>query len=240
MWRFIKWTVVILLLAAVLVTGGIFFQGYQLYQKTMADVSLEDVITTYQADDNYVVIDDLPSTFLNAVIAVEDHRFMEHHGFDPISFGRAIIRNVQESEFAAGGSTITQQLAKNLFFSFEKKLDRKVAELMVAWQMEETFSKSTILEMYVNIIYFGDGYEGINAASMGYFNKAPSQLTDAESILLAGLPQAPSVYALKEHFEMGLKRSEAVIDAMIEYGYLMADEKETLLRTIEQIKIQVE
>lgn len=240
MWKIIKWTLLTLIIAVIAYAGITSYKGYQLYRDTMDGVDLAAVFSDFQELEGYVESDEIPTMFLNALIAVEDHRFMDHAGFDVISFGRAIIRNVMENEFAAGGSTITQQLSKNLFFSFEKKMERKVAELIVAKQIEEGFEKKEILEMYVNIIYFGDGYEGISAASRGYFEKDPSQLTDAECVLLAGLPQAPSAYALREHFDMALERSHAVLQAMVEHGYLLEHEMLQLKKDIETIKIQVE
>ena len=220
-------------------SGTVFYKGYKMYQETMADVDIEEVVEAVRARESYVTIDLLPSHLLNAVIAVEDHRFMKHNGFDIMSFGRAVIRNIQENEFAAGGSTITQQLSKNLFFSFEKKMERKVAELIVAKQLESLYEKDEILELYINVIYYGDGFENIYDASMGYFNKHPKDLTDAEATLLAGLPQAPSLYALIEHFDRGVERSIQVIDAMIEHGYITESSGETLKLELKNVKLQV-
>ena len=140
-------SIITVLLIGIVIVGKISWDGYQLYKDTMEDVDIETVVNDIRARDNYVVIEDIPSHFLQAVIAVEDRRFMGHNGFDIISFGRAVIRNLEENEFAAGGSTITQQLSKNLFFSFEKKLERKVAELIVARQIEDTFEKNEILDI---------------------------------------------------------------------------------------------
>jgi membrane peptidoglycan carboxypeptidase len=236
--------IILILLIAVVIIGGIysgsiFYSGYKLYEETMENVSIEDVIETVKAHENYVSIDELPNHLLNAVIAVEDHRFMRHNGFDIMSFGRAILRNVQESDYAAGGSTITQQLAKNLFFSFDKKMERKVAELIVAKQLEALYEKDEILEVYINIIYYGDGFENVYDASMGYFGKEPKDLTHAEATLLSGLPQAPSSYALFENFDKGVERGCQVVDAMIEHGYLTESEGKILEEELKKVKLQV-
>ncbi|MBN2794513.1 MAG: transglycosylase domain-containing protein [Clostridia bacterium] len=229
----------LILLSGLVFSGITFYKGFELYQETMDGVVIGEVFLSYESQEDYVTLENIPSMFLDALIAVEDHRFMDHKGFDIVSFGRAVMRNIMEKEYAAGGSTITQQLAKNLFFSFDKTLERKVAELIVAKEIEKAFDKDTILEMYVNIIYFGDGYTGIKQASEGYFQKDPADLTDEESILLAGLPQAPSLYAMYEHFDRAVARSEDVLFAMVTHKYLLESEKDALYKKIQTIKIQV-
>lgn len=237
--RIIKWGLLIVLLLGVLLVGKISYDGYQLYKETMEDVDIESVVNDVRMREHYIIINEMPTELIHAIIAVEDHRFMEHNGFDIISFARAVIRNIQENEFAAGGSTITQQLSKNLFFSFEKRMERKVAELIVAKQLEGLYSKDEILELYINIIYYGDGFENIYDAAMGYFDKHPKDLTEGECILLAGLPQAPSSYALFENMERALIRAGEVIDAMLEHGYITESEAENLRIEIKNVKLQV-
>lgn len=237
--RLIKWLILCVLFVSILISGKITYDGYQLYKETMSNVDIEMVIDDVRSQETYVSINDMPNHLLHAIIAVEDHRFMKHDGFDIISFGRAVLRNIKENEFAAGGSTITQQLAKNLFFSFEKRLERKVAELIVAKEIEDLFSKEEILELYINIIYYGDGYENIHDAAKGYFDKMPKALTDAECTLLAGLPQAPSSYALFENFDRAVERSYEVIDAMVIHHYLTNSEAEALKKEVKNVKLQV-
>ena len=123
--------------------------------------------------------------FKNAIIAVEDRRFFSHSGVDPIAFLRALLVNFKKRELAQGGSTLTQQLAKNLFFSFEKSWKRKFKELLIALQMESSFSKSDILEAYSNQVYFGNGAYGVNAASSIYFGKRAKNLTLLQAAVLA-------------------------------------------------------
>ena len=127
-----------------------------------------------------------------------------------------------------GGSTITQQLAKNLFFTHDQKLQRKVAELFVVRELEKNYSKDEILELYVNAIYYGDGYYGINEAARGYFNTDPNQITLSQSIMLAGLPQSPENYAPSKHYERAKKRSEVVLMAMIRNNAISRNELEII------------
>ena len=123
-------------------------------------------------------------------------------------------------ELVEGGSTISQQLAKNMYFSFEKKFTRKVAEVFVAMDLEEKYSKDEILSYYINVIYFGDGYYGLGEASRGYYSKTVDKLNFDEITTLAGLPNAPSAFALSTNPDLAKKRQELVINQMKKYGYL--------------------
>lgn len=127
---------------------------------------------------------------------MEDHRFEQHWGIDLIAIGRAAWNNLISWSLREGGSTITQQLAKNMYFTQEKSFIRKIAEMFMAFRLENTYTKDKILELYVNSIYFGDGYYCVRDASRGYFGKEPIDMTGYESTLLAGIPNAPSVAAL--------------------------------------------
>ena len=128
-----------------------------------------------------------------------------------------------------GGSTITQQLAKNLYFTQEKKVERKVAEVFMAVELEKEYSKKDILELYVNSIYFGNNYYCVKDASMGYFGKEPGKMTEYESTLLAGIPNAPSVYALTANPDLAAQRQRQVLEKMIKYKYLTSEEAEKIL-----------
>lgn len=211
-------------------------QGFKLYKDTMEDVVIEEVIFEIRKNEDYVSIEHISEDFLDILVAVEDHRFYEHDGFDIISFGRAFLRNLNQLEFAAGGSTITQQLAKNLFFSFDKNIERKVAEYIVAKQIEKKYSKDDILEIYVNIIYYGDNYNSIKSASIGYFSVMPDELSYAQSLLLAGIPQAPSLYALSTHFDLALERSNKVIDILVEKKLINIEDVKKIKNDIENLR----
>ncbi|WP_302390024.1 biosynthetic peptidoglycan transglycosylase [Eggerthella sinensis] len=149
-------------------------RGFNLYREALEATDLDDMAAAIQNSENFTPIDELPDLYLQAVVAVEDHRFYAHPGFDIIATGRALMNDLKAGAIVEGGSTITQQLAKNQYFSQEQTIDRKIAEIFMAVTIEQHFSKRTILELYVNSIYFGDGYEGIGNASEGYFGKPTS------------------------------------------------------------------
>ena len=168
---------------------------------------------------------------MNAVVAVEDKRFFTHPGIDFLAVGRALLHDIQAGRYVEGGSTITQQLAKNLYFSQEKQLTRKIAEVFVALDLEKSYSKDEIFELYVNSIYFGDGYYGIGSASLGYFELEPSKMNDYESTLLAGVPNAPSRYAPSKYLDRAEKRQLQVLRRMEACGYYSREEAETVAET---------
>ncbi|MGZ9114608.1 MAG: transglycosylase domain-containing protein, partial [Brevundimonas sp.] len=140
-------------------------------------------------------LDALPDYVPAAFIAIEDRRFYHHPGFDPVGMTRAMAANMRAGRVVQGGSTLTQQLAKNLFLSPDQNIKRKVQELMLAVWLEMKFSKDEILALYLNRVYFGAGAYGIEAASQRYFDKSAKQLTVGEAALLAGLLKAPSRYS---------------------------------------------
>jgi len=158
--------------------------------------------------------------FINAILAVEDHRFMKHSGLDKLRTLKALYITLMQPGRIQGASTITQQLAKNLFFSFKQTYLRKLKELLVALEIEHTFSKKEILHAYVNQIAFGAGAQGVERAARVFFDKPAADLTLGEAALLAGLPQSPSRYNPFRHYDRALKRREVVIHRMVSTGYL--------------------
>ena len=164
--------------------------------------------------------EDLPEFYVNAVTATEDKDFWGHKGIDPSAIIRAILHDIRELGFVEGGSTITMQNAKNLYYTQEKRLERKAAEIFAAFEIEDKLSKEQIFELYVNTIYFGSNYYGIYAASMGYYGVPPERLTDERCAVLAGIPQAPSVYSPDENPDLAQQRAEQVLDRMRECGYI--------------------
>lgn len=169
---------------------------------------------------NYTKIDDMPKNLKNAIIAVEDKRFYNHKGYDTIAILRAFIVNIKEGKIKEGASTITQQLAKNLFLSSKKKLRRKIDELILSIRLEKQYSKDEILEMYLNVIYYGEGVYGIENASRKFFNKDVRELSLSECAMLAGLPQAPNEYDPINNYEKAKKRQQQVINAMEKNGFI--------------------
>ncbi|MFV0635711.1 transglycosylase domain-containing protein [Mitsuokella sp. WILCCON 0060] len=171
-------------------------------------------------DPHYVKLEDIPDSMQQAVVAVEDKRFYSHHGFDFEGILRAALVNLQSGEIEEGASTITQQLVKNLFLSHEQSFGRKTEEFVLALDMEWCYSKDEILEMYLNTIYYGSSYYGIGPAAEGYFGKKPRDLQLPEAAMLAGLPNAPSLYSPYVDFMMAKKRQFVVLDAMVNCGYI--------------------
>ena len=169
---------------------------------------------------NYVKLQDIPESMQQAVVAVEDRKFYNHWGFDMEGIFRASLVNLQYGQVKEGASTITQQLVKNLFLSQEQTMGRKAEEFVLAMDMELNYSKDEILELYLNTIYFGSGYYGIKEASEGYFGKEPAMLALPESAMLAGIPNAPSLYSPYVDFMLAKKRQFIVLDAMTAAGYL--------------------
>ena len=169
---------------------------------------------------NYVKLQDIPESLQQAVVAVEDRKFYNHCGFDMEGIFRASLVNLQYGQVREGASTITQQLVKNLFLSQEQTMGRKAEEFVLAMDMELNYSKDEILELYLNTIYFGSGYYGIKEASEGYFGKEPAMLALPESAMLAGIPNAPSLYSPYVDFMLAKKRQFIVLDAMTAAGYL--------------------
>ena len=216
-----------LAMLAMLVAGSVLGGfGYKMYHDALAEQHLDEKVAEIQADPDYTTLAEIPAIYLEAVVAVEDHRF----GIDLIAIGRAAWSNLTSWSLREGGSTITQQLAKNLYFTQEKSFIRKIAEMFMAFHLENTYTKDEILELYVNSIYFGDGYYCIYDASQGYFGKAPIDMTDYECTLLAGIPNAPSIYSLTANPELAEHRQEYVVQKMIQYGYISESEAQTILQ----------
>lgn len=216
--------IIILIVLVILICAFVTFRGYNMYNSALAAMDLDSKINSIKSNTkNYVSYEDIPKDFINAIVAVEDHRFYEHKGIDFISIARAIVFNVTNQSLLQGGSTITQQLSKNIYFTQEKDLNRKIAEIFMASYLEKNISKEKILELYINTSYFGDGYYGLGSASKGYFNKEPSELSLYECVLLAGVPNAPSIYAPTANMNLCIQRQNQVIYAMLEQNYIDED-----------------
>lgn len=173
-----------------------------------------------------VEVEKLPDHVKNAVIAIEDRRFYEHRGFDIIGIGRAFLKNLFAGRITGGGSTITQQLAKNALLSPEQTYKRKLEELFLAAKLEKTYEKDEILEMYLNQVYFGSGAWGIDQASKTYFNKNIEHVTLSEAALLAGLLQAPSAYDPFKNYDRAIERRNVVLGQMKTFGFISEEEYE--------------
>ena len=171
----------------------------------------------------HVRLDSLPPYLVQAVLATEDRRFYRHFGIDPLGLVRASFRNATAGTVVEGGSTITQQLAKNLFLSPKRTMARKLEEVIYAIWLEQRFTKDEILELYINRVYFGGGTYGVEAASQHYFGKPARDVTLPQAALLAGLLKAPSKYTPTRSVKLAASRVDEVLDNMVEAGFLFAD-----------------
>jgi penicillin-binding protein 1A len=175
--------------------------------------------------DDYAPLDLLPRHVIDAVLSTEDRRFYSHHGIDPLGLIRAGFTNLRARKFVQGGSTLTQQLAKNLYLTSDRTFARKLEELALAVWLEARLSKSDILELYLNRVYLGSGTYGIDAAARRYFGKPAQKLTLAEAAIIAGLLKAPSKYSPLASPDAATARARLVLAAMLRNGSITADEE---------------
>ena len=226
----IKRILLLCLIVLVVVAGVQIKGGYDKYKDALAERPLDEVIAELQSKENYTQYEDVPEIYYKALVAVEDRRFYKHNGFDIIGSARAIYNDIKAWELLEGGSTIAQQLAKNLYFPNDNTLQRKIAEIFMALEIEREYEKEEVLEFYVNGIYYGSGYYSIYDASMGYFDKEPIDMTDYECTLLVGIPNAPSIYSLNNRPDLAKQRQKKVIECMVEIEYITEDEGKEILR----------
>ena len=220
-------------LAATVVGMGDLPEAQTPLTSTFYDRHGEVISTRFEQNRFEVSLDELPSYIPEAFIAIEDHRFYQHFGLDLQGLLRALYRNLREGRVVEGGSTITQQLARNLFLTHERTLSRKIQEMLLTLQLERKYSKEEILEKYLNTIYFGHAAYGIEAAARTYFAKSAKDLTLAEAALLAAIPRGPSVYSpylSEETRKAAFKRQEAILTRMVEENYITEEEKNEALQ----------
>ena len=222
--KFIRKFLFAIFLLIIIICSIFFLIGHSYYSKALKEKPLISRVDEITQRENFVKFEDMSSYYRNAVISVEDHRFYDHGPVDFIAIARAFFTNVKNGELQEGGSTITQQVAKNVIFSQEQSWLRKLGEIFAAYDLEKNYTKNEIFELYVNTSYFGDGYYGIYDASYGYYKKSPRDLNLDESSMLAGVPNAPSVYAPTVNPDLAKKRQYHVLNTMLEYGYITKDE----------------
>lgn len=226
--KIVKKIILIILLLVIIGLTLFIGGGYVNYVKATNEMSIEDKVKNIRNERNYVAYDDISETLLEATVSIEDRRFYDHNGVDYRSMARALVENIFAGEIVGGGSTITQQLAKNVYFTYQPSYIRKVSEIFVAYDLEKVLSKKEILELYVNVINYGDNYIGIKAAAEGYFHKEPKDLTLDEATLLAGLPQSPANFQLSNHEAEARIRQKQVLKAMVRDGHISEVQMETL------------
>lgn len=174
----------------------------------------------------YITLNDMPEEFKKAFVETEDARFYHHIGIDPIGIVRAFYRGAKEGELKEGASTITQQVARNIYLNQDRTAKRKIKEIFIALNIDYHNSKDKILETYVNDIYFGAGAYGIGEAANTYFDKQVDELTIPEMALLAGLPQAPSAYDPTVNMDLAVQRRNIVLGIMAKKGLITETQKE--------------
>lgn len=206
--------------------------GYDMYRDAVAAEPVEQKVEAIRGKENYTKIEELPQIYLDAIVSVEDHRFYSHPGIDVLAIARAAVNDIKAGSLVEGGSGITQQLCKNLYFTQEKKFTRKIAEVFLSFRFEKLYTKDEILELYVNSIFFGNNYYCVKDASLGYFGKMPKDMNAYESTLLAGIPNAPSAYALTKNPDLAHQRQKRVLEKMIKYGYITEKEAETIAENV--------
>ncbi len=232
------------ILTLLIILGSIYFVVYciTLINELPSEDELKNfspVLSTKIYDRNNVLITelftekrtwiefkDIPEHVKLAVLAIEDHTFYHHWGINPKRILKAAIDNLIKRKIIVGGSTITQQLAKTAFLTHKRSLRRKIKELFLALMLEHNFSKNEIFEMYLNQVYFGNGAYGIQQAARIYFSKNVSELTIAESAMLAGLISSPAYYSPVKHYERALSRRNLVLKRMLKLGFISKSEYE--------------
>ena len=228
--KVIKRIIIVIILIILLAGAMLTYQGYTMYKQALDKISVKEKVAELQSQKNYTKFEDLPKFYLDAVVAVEDRRFYEHGALDYVGIARAIWTNIKSFELKEGGSSITQQVAKNVYFTQEKTALRKIAEVFMAFEIERNCDKNTILEIYVNTSYFGSGYDGIKEAANGYYDKEPIDMNKYECSMMAGVPNAPSVYAPTKNPDLASQRQRQVLERMVRYEYITEEEMEDILK----------
>lgn len=181
----------------------------------------------FREDRTNVPLKDIPKPLRDATVAIEDSRFYQHSGVDVRGIGRAVWENVRGHRISQGGSTITQQLARNVYLTQRRTFERKIQEAVLAILIERHFSKDKILELYLNQIYYGSGAFGVQAASKVYFSKNVDRLSLSEAALIAGLPWRPTANSPHENLQAALDRRDIVLNRMAQLGYITPNERDT-------------
>ncbi len=232
--KFIKRILALLVLAVFLFAAFVGFKfalpGYKAYKEAISEKPITEMVEELRSREDYTKLSEIPQIYKDAVIAVEDHNFYSHGAVSFISTARAIFVNLKSKELKEGGSTITQQVAKNLYFEMDKSIERKFAELFLAAELEKLYTKDEILEIYINSIYYGSGYYCIYDAAKGYYGVAPADLTDFQATVLAGVPNAPSVYSPDNNTPLTYQRQQQVLDAMVKYEFIDENKAQEILK----------
>lgn len=227
--KFLRRIFLVVFIIIAIILAYLFFIGQSLYNEKIRQIGIDEKIKKIRNDENFTSLSEVPEFYKNAVVSVEDHRFYKHGAVDFIALIRATVSNISQKKFKEGGSSITQQTAKNLYFMEEDNVvARKSAEIIMSYELEKRYSKDEILEIYINTIYFGNGYYGIKEACEGYLQKEPKDMNISEATMLAGVPNAPSLYNPKENLNLTQSRQKKVIGTMVENNYITQKEADNI------------
>lgn len=230
-----KRLIIKLFLLAVLIIAGAagyaLYRGWETYQAAVSQVPIETAAEPYQTCDDCLAFSDIDEDFVNAVVSIEDKRYFIREGFDWIAFTRAMIANLRAKQAVEGGSTISQQIAKNLYYqSVSRGIDEKIAEVFIMSRLEDLYSKEDLFAIYANMNYYGDGFWGLQQASRGYYQTGGNDLTVAQAAILAGIPNRPAVYQLSTGHDAAVARQRRVLSAMLKNEYITQEEYELALQ----------
>ncbi|MBR3167242.1 MAG: transglycosylase domain-containing protein [Erysipelotrichaceae bacterium] len=217
----LKRIVIVLFLTLSVLAGIVFTFGFRLYREKIESTPLQAAVEPYITSSRYSAFDEIDPDFVNAVVSIEDKRFFTRDGYDWIALFRAIINNYRAKGFVEGGSTIGEQVAKNLYFYGEERgLLEKIAEVFLMNAIENEYSKEDVFALYASMNYYGDGYWGLKEAAGGYFDKDTNDLTIPEAAMLAGIPNAPAIFQLSTGFDKAKAREEKILKKMFDNGYI--------------------
>lgn len=212
--------------------GSIFvFYSYRQYEALLAQEPLSQAVQRARSMKGYVTYQEISPHFIDALVATEDRRFFERRGFDFRAFFRAVLVNYESGALKEGGSTIPQQVGKLLYYDHKQTLSEKIEQVMLMYDLERAYTKEEIFELYANLTPYGDGIIGVANASNAYFKVRPNKLTYPQASLLAGLPQAPSAYAPRHHFDRAKLRQKKVLQNCVDVEYITQKEADEYYKT---------
>ena len=228
--KLLSFLVFLCLVLSVSGTVFLFHIGRIKSREATADRPVREAAQVYLDCDSCLAFEEIDPDFVNAVTSIEDKRFFERTGFDWVALVRAVINNFKAKRMVEGGSTISQQIAKNLYYvNVTRGFDEKISEVFLMADLESAFSKEELFAVYVNMNYYGDGYWGLRNAAEGYYQKDPGDLSPAVAAMLAGIPNAPALYQLSTGHDKALARQRKILQAMRKNKYITEEEYQAAL-----------
>lgn len=221
---------VLLVILTASVTGYFVYRGYRRYRSAVDETPTDSAAEVYENCSYCLAYEEIDPDFVHAVVAVEDRRFFYREGFDWVALIRAVVNNLRAGRAVEGGSTIPQQIAKNLYFQgVPRGIDEKIAEVFIMSDLEEQYSHEYLFAVYANMNYYGDGYWGLANAAEGYYGTSASDLSIAQAAMLAGIPNAPGIYQLSTGHDLALNRQRKVLNDMKKNKFISEEEFELAL-----------